>query len=156
MNWLTLRSWANGFGLDELDVNRQGLVSDRQRARLVRGLIFLFVVMLALVAGSIWQVNLLLQYSPWGFLILAGVLALLLVSTHSRWQDLLAGRVAMLEGFVQRVEESSDDSSSYYYVVDKQKFSVSSAAYMALVPGERYRLYYLPHTNKLISIEPLP
>jgi hypothetical protein len=146
---------AHGFRLEELDANRQGLVSSRQRSRLVRGLLFLFVVMLALVVVSIWQVDLLLQNSPWGFLVLGGFLALLLIATYRRWLDLLEGRVAMVEGFVQRVEESSDDSSSYYYVVGKQRFSVNSAAYVALVPGERYHLYYLPHSKKLVSVEPL-
>jgi hypothetical protein len=32
---------------------------------------------------------------------------------------------------------------------------VSWAAYEALIPGERYRLYYLPRSRRLVSIEPL-
>ena len=39
--------------------------------------------------------------------------------------------------------------------VDAMFFSVNGAAYYALVPGLRYRVYYLPSDHKLVSIEPL-
>jgi hypothetical protein len=149
-------SRANNFRMDELDTNRQGGLSARQRFRVMRGLAFLLVILVALVVGAAWQFPLLLRYSPWGFLIGGLILFGLLVATYQRWLDLLEGRAAMLEGFVQATEHSSEDSNTYYYELDKERFTVTSAAYRALIPGERYRLYYLPHSKKLLSIEPVP
>lgn len=149
-------SQAHHFSLDELDTNRLGHVSGRQRGRLVSKLVFLVVIAAALVIGSIWQSTLVLQNGPWSFLVLAAVAFFLLMLTYQRWLDLLGGRVAMVEGFVQREEHSSgDDGSTYYYNVGGEQFMVNGVAYQALVPGERYRLYYLPHSKKLVSIEPL-
>ncbi|HLV99304.1 MAG TPA: hypothetical protein VKT82_11580 [Ktedonobacterales bacterium] len=147
---------ANGFRMDELDTNRQGGLSAHQRFGLVRGLLFLAVVLVALVVGAVWQFALLMRYNPWGFLLLGLMLFGLLLATYHRWLDLLEGRAAMLEGFVQATEHSSDDSSTYSYELGKERFTVSSAAYRALIAGERYRLYYLPHSKRLLSIEPVP
>jgi hypothetical protein len=36
------------------------------------------------------------------------------------------------------------------------RFEVPHPAHLALVPGLRYRVYYLPRTHRLLSIEPLP
>ena len=147
---------AHGFQMDELDTNRQGRVAGGQRSLLVSKLLFLVVVLVAGIGWVIWQFALVLQYSPWSFLGLGFFLLIMGMLTRERWLDLLEGRALMLEGFVQAIEESSDDSSSYYYVLDRQRFQVSANAHKALVPGERYRLYYLPHSKKLLSIEPLP
>ena len=35
------------------------------------------------------------------------------------------------------------------------RFKVTDQAYLALVPGVRYRLYYLPYSHQLLSIEPV-
>ncbi len=147
---------AHGFQMDELDTNRQGRVAGGQRSLLVSKLLFLVVIVVAGIGWVIWQFALVLQYSPRSFLGLGLFLLIMGMLTRERWLDLLEGRAAMLEGFVQAIEESSDDSSSYYYVLDRQRFSVSAIAHKALVPGERYRLYYLPHSKKLLSIEPSP
>ena len=147
---------AHGFQMDELDTNRQGRVAGGQRSLLVSKLLFLVVVLGVGLGWVIWQFALVLQYAPWSFLGLGFFLLIMGMLTRERWLDLLEGRALMLEGLVQAIEESSDDSSSYYYVLDRQRFSVSAIAHKALVPGERYRLYYLPHSKKLLSIEPLP
>jgi hypothetical protein len=70
--------------------------------------------------------------------------------------DLLEGRVALLEGYVEAVEDSDGEGVTYHYVLGRQRFMVSGTAYKALAAGVRYRLYYLPHSKRLVSIEPLP
>lgn len=149
-------SQANGFSLAELEQNRQGLVSGGQRGRLMRRLALLCVLTAGLVVGAVWQRALLVESTPWGYIVLGLMLLGLIVMMVNRWRDLQDGRVLMLEGFVRGEEHSSDDSSTYYYVLGDEKFTVSGAAYRALVAGQRYRLYYLPRSKKLVSIEPLP
>jgi hypothetical protein len=53
-------------------------------------------------------------------------------------------------------KSDGEDGYTYYYVLDRKRFTVTGVAYRALVSGPRYHLYYLPHSEKLVSIEPLP
>jgi hypothetical protein len=43
----------------------------------------------------------------------------------------------------------------YYYIVGKMNFEIGQGACAVPVDGLEYRVYYLPHTKTLISIEPL-
>lgn len=43
-----------------------------------------------------------------------------------------------------------------YFVVNDRKLRVNSAAMSAIAHGYQYRVYYLPATNTLLSIEPIP
>jgi hypothetical protein len=146
---------ANGFRLQDLERNRLGWMSSRQRTVRVRQVVCLLVSTMAVVIGAVWQIPLLIQSSPWGYLLLAGVLAGLIFPARRRWLEVREGRVAVLEGEVQP-EEVDWDGVSYSYVLDQQRFRVDSVAYSVLIPGRRYRLYYLPRGKQLVSIEPLP
>jgi hypothetical protein len=146
---------ANGFRLEDLERNRLGWISTRQRTVLVRQMLGLLVSTVAVVSGAVWQLPLLIQSSPWGYLLLAAVLAGLIFPARRRWLEVREGRVAALEGEVQP-EEVDWDGVSYAYVLDQQRFRVDSVAYRVLIPGRRYRLYYLPRGKQLVSIEPLP
>ncbi len=155
---------ANDFTLEDLQANRQGWMSPRQRAGAIRRTIGWFFLLLILAGGIVGAVlplvggfsALLLV-----FLSLAGAALLFLIPLTIARRQLRDGRVAIMDGVVGREtkRESNSDggySTSYYYVINQQRFSVTGAAYHALVPGRRYRVYYLPLLNKLVSIEPLP
>ena len=169
---------ALDFTLADVQVNRQGWMSPRQREAKSSPLVW-FCAGLTTVGGAIvgglWFIA---GFPPEGlnwFMVLALVLAWLGLSAlitflgvrYTRKQ-LGDGRVAFLDGFVKRERhESTIDgvkSASYAYVVyqpqpndvKQQRFSVNEAAFHALLPGLRYRVYYMPASNKLVSIEPLP
>jgi hypothetical protein len=67
--------------------------------------------------------------------------------------DLWSGKVSSVEGPVARETRWSRYSRSYYYVVGSYKFQVSEAAYNALFEGKPYRIYFVPRSKRLVSIE---
>ena len=168
---------ANGFTLEDVQANRQGWMSPRQRTGVVRrtiGCLFWLLILvgsvvsgavpaLGVTAGGFWPLLL-------GLLGLAVYALLSLTLIGGARQQLRDGCVAFMDGFVERERKESSDSdtggttTSYSYVlyhqypsgVNQQRFSVAGAAYYALVPGLRYRIYYLPGDHELLSIEPLP
>jgi len=175
---------ANDFTLEDVQVNRQGWMSPRQRERALRAqgstigcLIFaLITVGGAIIGGLGISGGIFGLGAPNGFTVLALVLAwlglsalLTFLASRGTRKQLGDGRVVFLDGFVERErhEYTNSDgvtSTSYAYVVyqpqpnavNQQRFSVTGAAFHALLPGLRYRVYYVPTSNKLVSIEPLP
>jgi hypothetical protein len=80
---------------------------------------------------------------------------------QDRERDLQGGRVEMVEGTVLRLDwsDTNNDTQAYEITGDNLttlRFVVEGSVYDALIPGIRYRVYYLPHTKQLASMEPLP
>jgi len=159
---------ANGFTLEDLQANREGWMSPRQRAGVVRRTIGCLFWLLILVAIVVSGASVALGVTVGGFwplgLVLLGLAVYALLSftlISSAKQQLRDGRVAIMDGIgVHEMKRESDGeggyTTRYSYVVNQQQFSVTGAAYNALVPGLRYRVYYLPSDHKLVGIEPLP
>jgi hypothetical protein len=174
---------ANDFTLEELQLNRQGLLSQRQQDRFNMGLpmgkigcvsISLTVLSIPIVGGGIVAIlgifgpdalnlfSVLALVCAW--LALSGLLAFISISGSSK--QARKGRVAFVDGIVERerheYQYSEGTSTNYHYVVyqpqpavvNQQRFFVKGAAYDALVPGLRYRLYYLPESGKLVRVGP--
>ncbi|HLY27432.1 MAG TPA: hypothetical protein VKQ72_13900 [Aggregatilineales bacterium] len=158
-------SQSNGFTAQDLEVNRAGRLSGSQ-IRSVLGdvtsnlwgvLVILIIVALALYGFSTKvkpDVNgLLLVLAFLGFGILIYMLQIL-----RDLRDILGGRVIAVEGIATRGVHSAHGSHSgatYYYRLAGHNFTVSHAGYEALLEGIRYRVYYVPITGRLVSIEPL-
>src|SRR6185369_14356128 len=79
--------------------------------------------------------------------------------------DLSTGRVAVMQGKVwaSRGEDTAEGlsrlfgrkSQSFHYVLGEHYFEVHGvSAYEALVPKEFYRVYFVPKSKLLLSIEP--
>ena len=66
--------------------------------------------------------------------------------------------MAAAEGLARKeiVHRLPSREDSYYYRVGALTFAVSEKGYEALLEGRSYRMYYLPHTKRLLSLEPLP
>lgn len=96
-------------------------------------------------------------------LVVGGVAAFL--ATRPILHDVWAGHADSIEGELHAETGVIRAAKVYYYVVrtgmsedgerTSMRFTVSPEAYRALVGGEVYRLYYLPHLHTLLSIEPL-
>lgn len=116
-----------GFGFSELVVAKPGTSN-----RAANGIIG--VVVLALGSVMIW-----LGARP--------LIRLILV--------LNKGKAASVEGLGATITRGTSGNRLHYYVVGSRRFRVFERALQALDPGIVYRAYYTPHTNSLLSIEPL-
>jgi hypothetical protein len=176
---------TNDFTIEDLQVNHQGWMSARQREQAKRsqgstiGCLILALITVgstvvggggALLAG-IGGPGAMNGFSLLALVVVALGLSVLLTFLAGKGakKQLGDGRVTFLDGFVERERHESPNgdgatSTSYTYVVyqpqsnavQQQRFSVNGAAFHALRPGLRYRIYYVPASNKLVSIEPLP
>lgn len=158
---------ANGFTLDDLTANRNGEVTTSQRMKPLAGvLVGILVVLMLLAFGGLFffQVfsnaetgeNLPVIVIPvlifgmfallGGWMVLGGLLDIVFPSLQ---QAQGAGRKE------KRAGGGRSRSTRYYYVIADKRFPVTRRAYAALMEGLEYRLYYLPRTQKLVSIEPI-
>ena len=160
------------FTGDELKLNRQCRLSDHQiklnrRAWLSEmGTSAIFPLMGVILVGVGW----LLSSSSFGYVlclsipgvILGGMGVLLLVRQFRERPHLSEKAVKVVEGIVERgigkpISGSTYFSKRYYFkVADQPIIYVPYAAYTALIPGQRYRLYFPKWgSSKLMSIEML-
>lgn len=175
---------ANDFTMEDLQANRQGWLTQQQQANLGSqttpgcSILILFIIVASTVGGggvgvvaSLGALNgfSLLVLLLVGLAVFALGSLLIITSARNQRQQLRDAHVACVDGFVERERHEAPDGDgvthtffSYVlyqpqqYGVNQQSFSVSGSAFHALAPGLRYRIYYLPSTNKLFSIEPLP
>ncbi len=145
---------VHGFNLGDLEMNRQGWISARQRSKLLRSAVLWVVFTLAGTAALLfWGPD---DLELGGLVILLLLALLLLYIGYAHYADMLRGRVAMLEGVVVSNKQSGDEGGhTYHYVIGRESFLVSESAYLALISGLPYRVYYGPKSKKLLSIEPL-
>ena len=149
---------ANDFSAEDLSQNQKGLLSRHQENRLIRFIAFYGLVLLggvALLLSLRFQILRALSTTTSILVLIVGVVLLV----RFGWDmvkiltDLWNGRVSDVEGLVVRESHRSRYHTSYYYVVESFKFEVSEAAYNALIEGVQYRIWYAPHSKRLVSIE---
>jgi hypothetical protein len=145
---------VHGFSLGDLAMNRQGWLSARQRSKLLRAaVLWVGFTVAGALALLLWMPD---DLELTGIVILLIFALLLLYIGYTHYADMLAGRVAMLEGVVVSNKRSGDEGGyTYHYVIGRESFLVSESAYLALISGLPYRVYYGPKSKKLLSIEPL-
>lgn len=175
-----LRALGDEFNFveDDLPENRVGHLSGRQRTAIFFSQLRSALVMLSIVgmtacfavlipaafllepvaqgepfeASALW---------PAAVAALVGVILLAVLGWQvvRLLQDLAGGEVKMTQG---RVEERTLVTGSgknrrtrYYYVVNDERFEVHPVAHQALIQDREYRLYYLPRTRRIVSVEPV-
>jgi len=156
-----------GFRLEDLEANRAGRLARRQRLSLL--LTEAAFAALTILFPLAFVINLIVVRRAdaaglWIVFLCAG-LPLLVVGALTLWQarrflaDVAGGRVVphvgqALKATHTRVIRSRADQR-YTVQFGEQTFEIPQAAYEALPPGRVFRAYALPHSGKLISVEPL-
>lgn len=158
---------ANGFSAEDLAANRNGEVTPSQRIKPLAQLIIGAVSSLvALAFGSFFYFQIVpeIEDSAALFMLVVPALILAVFFLFGGWMvlssllDMSFPSVASIEGKARKQKHTSGGrsrSTTYYYVIGEERFQVSRRAYNALVEGLPYRIYYLPRTRKLVSIEVL-
>ena len=156
---------TNGFNVDWLPDFRQGRLGAGREGRLRRtwsSTGWTLLAAIGVLSVFVFLVNVnpdngLINALAIGDIFLAFAVLIGVVTAIRPTLDLLAGRVESAEGTVQKVVHETHGryaSTFYYYQIDKRLWSVSPQAYRAIVEGESYRIYYLPHDKSLAGIEP--
>jgi hypothetical protein len=151
------------FDQHDLEENRAGRISDAQRRRLWRIEVWRLIGFVAAIAGGLlvstaliagWLRGDLRDSATAGALMLIGVL--LAVYSWESWLDIAGGAVQSLEGDLLTTESVTTGrygSTSYQFEIARQKFTVPKAAWDQVREGRR-RVYFLPRTRALLSVEP--
>jgi hypothetical protein len=167
-----LNSPSNPFPPDALEANRRGELSDAQR----RGFGALsgyqrrndFSIAGFLVAGAV-----LVGFfaSPTASPLLRGLIPILCLALAAflvvrsitgggaLTRDLRQGRVESAEGAIGKRRPSGGGGrsvSTYFLDVGDRHFKVTPAPYEAAPDAGFVRLYYLPHSRKVVNLERLP
>jgi len=161
------------FTGSELELNRQGRLSDRQIELnrrswwSERGFFALYAIGGVALVGIGWLVS---SVSFAGVLCLVipgvfflGLSLLTLVLQFRERQHLSENAVKVVEGIVERrvlghtITGQATLTRSYYFIVADTRIKVPRAAYKALIPDQSYRLYFAKRgSSRLMSIEPSP
>lgn len=155
------------FSEEELTANRDGYLTKRQRILLdqERGLWRRLNRLIWVLTPIIIAVIILDGYriadtpsSRIGFvcfaLILAGVsLTYTYLRGKSFDQDLWKGSVEGIEGLARLESYRARDGMKYFVSFEKQRFKISRSAFEAFVSQQKYRIYYVPHSRKIVSAE---
>lgn len=143
-----------------LEANRKGDLGDGQRRYLLFVCAANFFAALVAVGLAGWvlinsQANPSNDFFSSGFLVAgAAVFAggFFVLRGFRLARDLVGSTVRLAKGRGEK-SASGGRSPSFHYEVGEEKFSVSSAAYIAFVEGKSYRVYYLPYSKRIVNVE---
>ncbi len=156
-----------GFRLEDLEANRAGRLAWRQVLSLLLTEAAFAALTILFPLGFL--LNLLLvrradSAGLWLMFLCAG-LPLLVVGALTLWQarrflaDVAGRRVAAHVGQARTATHTrvirAREELRYTVQFGEQSFDLPRAAYEALAPSRVYRAYALPHSGKLISVEPI-
>jgi hypothetical protein len=146
---------------ESLEMNRHGRMSPRQKTGLwvaAAGTGLFGLAMTALFSMGLWAVMDEGGEGNWigpGILFLFGLLLAVLMARVVRQLvgDALKGSIKQVKGPLTVSVKSSGKSTSYYYHIARETFTVSPAAYAAVVAGRPYRVYYAPRSRRVLGLE---
>jgi hypothetical protein len=159
---------ASTFGLDDLELNRQGRMSGLQRSHLALMTIFYFGIcafLFTLAFGAIWLFFKQPQSIPF-LAILIWVILFTYAGFHwlcqalPMWEDVRSDTVLCLSGPLHQIYTriSSGRGSAIYvvhYRIAKKFFDVAFSAPKFIPQNQRCHAYYTPKSEILIGIEPI-
>jgi hypothetical protein len=158
-----------GFSHKDLDANRDGMLTDRQRRQVSRwqlwksGTLWFLAVCLACPFTQIHHFPHWPPMAKAGMLLWFGVVLVLVGNAFSfqrqTFRVLAAGQVMRTRGPIRRTAHFVPKGESYYAISTPGKeLKVSEKIYGSFCEGKTYTLYYLPEIDYVLSAEfhPLP
>ncbi|HEX2908353.1 MAG TPA: hypothetical protein VHO69_15885 [Phototrophicaceae bacterium] len=154
------------FSYEDLEANRDGYMTARQRSRLnddrfliqIVGVLALMVCPVCIIAAFVLDGQ---RYNTVvSRVIVSSAIGLLTVGTTAyagwRWQclgrDLRQGKVAAVQGLIS-LEMGGDRNRTYRVKAADVTLKVPQHVFFAFKNGEPYCLYYAPHSRTLLSAE---
>ena len=160
---ITSLAQAHHFDPSSLEANRGGRQASEQSLRLtlIAGM-YLLGALLSIAIG----IGVVILYKRSGapaesiISVLFMTLSLVIFGLYIFWRGVLIasdawmGSVESAQGYVHK-SVWHGRSTSYHYYLGGLHWRVSRQAFNALVEGISYRIYYVPHSRRLIAIEPV-
>ena len=163
---------AIGFNEDDLEANRGGYMSKKQRAMLSRDradwLNWLSVIIVVVAGSFVFLLFNSLRESPESFgnfvrmigffCLVGGLLSFFMWNKYFRLNDdLHKGDVFIAEGsatiYIAKSQDKYSEVYTYHVDIQDQCFTVDQAVYAAFKYGEPYAIYYAPFSKTILSAE---
>ncbi len=159
---------AIGFTEEELEANREGYMSKRQRSRLnakhsswgIRTIlavgITLFLCASAIIDGNRIGDTVESRVAIIGFICIVGGTAIIYTRLKGAnfTADLRKGDIHIIEGRVVLDVSNQGNRGDFYTVrVEDTTFATNKPIFLAFKNGDPYRIYYAPHSKTILSAE---
>jgi hypothetical protein len=151
---------ANRFSADDLSQNQKGFLSQVQEHHLLSTMALYALIFIISAALFVSMTSRILQGVGTTMFVMLLIIGILLGAQFG-WSslrillDVWRGEVRHIDGRVSRRTRRSRYHTTFFYVMDRYNFEVSAAAYEAIVEGLDYRIFFVPFSERLVSIEPL-
>ena len=154
------------FGLDDLELNREGKMSGLQRSRLALLAIFYSLacaLIFTLAIGTTW-----LLFKQWQSVSILAMLGGIIFFAFSgsywlshalpMWQDFRAGTVLCVSGSMKQIYTPSGGRTPMYalhYKIAEKFFDIALFAPQLIPQNQKCHAYYTPRSEILVGIEPV-
>ena len=151
----------SGFTSEDIAENRAGRLTDRQRGRLNRKLIFSilsFVWIIVLIVIALIILGLVEGSTPARLFIFAVAGVFMAIRAFDIWKalkDLGAGSVSVIEGKARtkRALQNTTTRRRYRLYIDDTVFWLTAGEQRNFHDGVRYKVYYAPNTKLVVAAE---
>lgn len=154
--------------LEDLEINRSGHLSQRQKHRLYFYVSFwlilagldMIILALFIYFQLIFQMHFIMGIIGSCFIIVPAYMCITNVKPY--WKDIqddkpntASGRIYKHFATGRGIGPKGQRVGYCNVRINNQTFSISPAAYSYIIEEETYRIYFVPNSRKLINIEPL-
>jgi hypothetical protein len=153
------------FGLDDLELNRQGKMSGLQRSRLAFMTIFYFGASALSFAFGVGTIGMLFQQSQIGLfpVVLLWVIFCTFMGLYwlyqaiPMWKDVQLGTVLCVSGPLHKIYTRANGRAPVYslhYRIAKKFFNIALFAPKLIPQDQKCHAYYTPQSEILVGLEP--
>jgi hypothetical protein len=154
------------FGLDDLELNREGRMSGLQRSRLALIAVFYSIagsLACTLAIGTTWLLFMQWQSVPIVILLL-GIIFFVYSAFYwlrhalPMWQDVRTGTVVRVSGPMHQIYTPMGGKAPTYalhYRIARKIFDIALFAHQLIPQNQKCHAYYTPRSEVLVGIEPV-